>query len=293
MTTGFSGAPVAKLLFLVSAAGSCLLQAARARSSTLGWLWRHKAANPFAFRHPAEAAFGLLLQYYFRVFEGQVGTAKFGAYVLASLGTQQLLGALLAGTVGLSFAAGPYVYLFASLVEYTLNVPPAQHFELFGWRLTNKVCFCCSIAHSLCALEPCVLLVQYATGLHLPGIIAAALVLTQNHCPSMSHRLAVWNSILGCPIGPTATKSKASRTLPSAALQTFTMSRAYSSACQLKHYLSNLQIPPVVAHWLQGAARPLRRPGQPAQVHHHPASTQQQPSSQAPVSVPTPFHLIM
>lgn len=156
MTTGFSGAPVAKLLFLVSAAGSLLLQAARARSSTLSWLWRHKSANLFAFRHPTEAAFGLLLQYYFRVFEGQVGTAKFGAYVLASLGAQQLLGTLLAGTIGLNFAAGPYVYLFASLVEYTLNVPPAQHFELFGWRLTNKVCFCCSIAHSLYALESCV-----------------------------------------------------------------------------------------------------------------------------------------
>ncbi|KAK9865304.1 hypothetical protein WJX84_007739 [Apatococcus fuscideae] len=34
--------------------------------------------------------------------------------------------------------AGPYVYIFASLVEYTLNVPPAQRFELFGWRLTDK-----------------------------------------------------------------------------------------------------------------------------------------------------------
>lgn len=142
MTTGFSGSPVAKLLFIVSAAGSFLSQATRG-SSTFGWLWRHQAAHSVAFRHPAEAAFGLLLQYYFRVFEGQVGTAKFGAYVLASLGIQQLLGTALASTLGLKCAAGPYVYIFASLVEYTLHVPPAQRFDFLGWRLTDKVYIGC------------------------------------------------------------------------------------------------------------------------------------------------------
>ncbi|KAK9867419.1 hypothetical protein WJX84_003613 [Apatococcus fuscideae] len=36
------------------------------------------------------------------------------------------------------YAAGPYSFIFTSLVEYTLNVPPATHFDLFGWRLTDK-----------------------------------------------------------------------------------------------------------------------------------------------------------
>ena len=95
------------------------------------------------------------------------------------------------------------------------------------------------------------------------------------------------------PLGLQQIKVRPAEPCPQLPDQIFIMSRAYSSACQLKQDLSNLQIPPVVAHWLQGAARPQRRPGQPAQGPHRPASTQQQPSSQAPVSVPTPFHLII
>ncbi len=133
MTTGFSGAPLAKLIFVISAAGSLILQASRAKNSIFGPLLR-----PVAFRHPGETIFGLLLQYHFRVFERQIGSAKFGAYFIAAVGSGELVRALLA-SLSINTAGAPFAVIFASLVEYTLNVPPAQHFDLFGWRLTDKV----------------------------------------------------------------------------------------------------------------------------------------------------------
>ena len=133
MTTGFSGAPLAKIVFIISAAGSLALQASRRRSSGVALF-----LSPFAFRHLGETLFGLLLQYHFRVFERQIGSAKFGAYLITALGVGQLLRTHLAG-LGVASAAGPFALIFANLVEYTLNIPPAQHFDLLGWRLTDKV----------------------------------------------------------------------------------------------------------------------------------------------------------
>ena len=133
MTTGFAGAPLAKLSLIVSAAGSLVLQGARIKAKGVLWLLR-----PLSFRHLGETFVGLLLQYYFRVFERQLGTAKFGAYLLLTLGVGQASAALLEA-LNFKAAAGPHVFIFASLVEYTLSIPPAQQFDLFGWRLTDKV----------------------------------------------------------------------------------------------------------------------------------------------------------
>ena len=149
MSRGFAGAPVAKLVFVASAAGSLLLQAARANLSTLEWLWR-PLAQSISFRHPGETIVGLLLQYYFRIFENHLGTARFGAYVVLSLGAGQLVQKLLAWSLGIRYAAGPYSFIFTSLVEYTLNVPPATHFDLFGWRLTDKVWYSGLVCKAVC-----------------------------------------------------------------------------------------------------------------------------------------------
>ena len=110
------GAPLSKALSIATLAGSVAVQAAartaRRRLPRLLAAFSHA----FVFRHPGELLFGSALIYYFRLFERQLGTAKFGAFALVSCGLGYALEAALSAATGRASAGGLYPLIFACLV---------------------------------------------------------------------------------------------------------------------------------------------------------------------------------
>ena len=93
----------------------------------------------FVFKHPGELLFGTALLYYFRIFERQYGSAKYGSYAVATLGISYVLQALLAVAFGRHAASGLYPLLFSNLVSFLLDVPALHKFAVLGFRMTDKV----------------------------------------------------------------------------------------------------------------------------------------------------------
>lgn len=128
-----------KGLLVATASSSLLLQAAkvsRRRAPLLVDLF----TQGFVFRHPGELIFGTALLYYTRLFERQFGSAKYGSFVAVACGLTYALEVAAASLLGQHSASGPYPIIFASLVQFVLDVPPLHNFQVFGWRVTDKVC---------------------------------------------------------------------------------------------------------------------------------------------------------
>ncbi|CAN8063281.1 unnamed protein product [Agarophyton chilense] len=95
-------------------------------------IWRLLSHN-FVFTTPGELIFGMILLYYFRQFERQLGSSRFASFAIitmlvytAMLASLQLL---------LPFtdpASGPYSLIFASLVFFYFETPKLYHFQLLG-----------------------------------------------------------------------------------------------------------------------------------------------------------------
>jgi len=96
----------------------------------------------FVFANTGEMLFGIIILYYFRLFERQYGSAKFVsfAFTTAILSTMAQIGILVLGrSFGLTYASsGPYGLIFALLIPYFNNIPTLTGVSIYGLTLSSK-----------------------------------------------------------------------------------------------------------------------------------------------------------
>ncbi|KAI3426075.1 hypothetical protein D9Q98_008043 [Chlorella vulgaris] len=135
---GFRGAPVTKGLLLGTLSTSIIIQASKAvrrRPPLLVSLFTHA----FAFRNPGELLFGASLLYFYRIFERQWGSAKYGSFVATTCCVAYALEAAASSGLGWRSASGPFPLVFANLLSnFVLLVPPMHQFTVFGIKMTDK-----------------------------------------------------------------------------------------------------------------------------------------------------------
>lgn len=101
--------------------------------------WRLVTSH-FFFISPGELLFGLILIYYFRLFERQMGSAKFGGYTFSIFTLSSLL--QIASHVlfsSVKFIPGPYSFIFASFILYYSQIPSTYRFRIAGISATDKL----------------------------------------------------------------------------------------------------------------------------------------------------------
>lgn len=131
---------MSKGLVLASFGSSVIANAARASHRRLPrpLLWMSRS---LALRFPGELLFGCLLLYYFRVLERQQGSGKYGSYAAVVTGMSYALqlgiGRLVDSSAPLPPAPLPLV--FASVLPFLLDIPPASHFTVMGYKMSDKV----------------------------------------------------------------------------------------------------------------------------------------------------------
>uniref|UniRef100_A0A2P2MWB4 Peptidase S54 rhomboid domain-containing protein n=1 Tax=Rhizophora mucronata TaxID=61149 RepID=A0A2P2MWB4_RHIMU len=147
--SGFNNAPVTKA-FVVASAVLTLLFGIRGMSKNLGlsyqdifrWprLWK-LIASVFAFSSTPELMFGLYLLYYFRVFERQIGSNKYSAFILFSVIVSllfEILALALLRDPTATLASGPYGLIFASFVPFYFDIPVSTRIRIYGAHFTDK-----------------------------------------------------------------------------------------------------------------------------------------------------------
>eukprot|EP00877_Chromochloris_zofingiensis_P000158 jgi/Chrzof1/10142/Cz04g30140.t1 len=138
--SGFGHAPVSKGIIFASVGASLLSHVARITHRRLPAPVA-VASQAAAFRAPGELLFGCLLLYYFRVFERQCGSAKFGAYASAVTGLSYIIQMAVSRLFHLAgpLPPAPLPLIFASFVPFLLDIPPSSKFSFMGWSFTDKV----------------------------------------------------------------------------------------------------------------------------------------------------------
>jgi len=146
---GFRNAPVSKALLLLTGGMSVLVGVTQTMphlklNGLLQiidhlQLWR-LATNQLFFSSPAELLFGLILIYYFRVFERQMGSAKFAGFTFLSfvISTLVEVAYLALFQPKGEFVSGPYSILFAMYVLFFSHVPASSRFRFLGVDLSDK-----------------------------------------------------------------------------------------------------------------------------------------------------------
>lgn len=128
-----------KGLLLGTLSTSIIIQASKAvrrRPPLLVSLFTHA----FAFRNPGELLFGASLLYFYRIFERQWGSAKYGSFVATTCCVAYALEAAASSGLGWRSASGPFPLVFANLLSnFVLLVPPMHQFTVFGIKMTDKV----------------------------------------------------------------------------------------------------------------------------------------------------------
>ncbi|PRW34075.1 Ubiquitin-associated (UBA) isoform 1 [Chlorella sorokiniana] len=141
---GFRGAPITKGLLLGTLGSSVLVQAKMARRRAP--LLVRALTHVLAFRAPGELLFGAALLYFYRLFERQWGSAKYGSFLTVACGLAYALEAAAEAALEARWgagagaaAAGPFPLIFANLAaNFVLLVPPMHHFTVFGLKMTDK-----------------------------------------------------------------------------------------------------------------------------------------------------------
>lgn len=138
--TGFAGAPVTKGLLVCVTGSSVLVQASHSLRGQLPRLLR-SAGHLLIFEHPGVLIFGTALLYYFRLFERQWGSNKYGTFTAFVFGSAYVLEQAAIKLLGWIPAPipGPFPLIFANYVPFFFDVPATQRFQLFGLPLTDKV----------------------------------------------------------------------------------------------------------------------------------------------------------
>lgn len=145
--SGFYNAPASKGVFCATAALSLLAGMTKARDLGLRRtvfrnleLWRFVSSN-FVFSGAGEAVVGLILLYYFRVFERQKGSSKYGAFLFISTcisTTLQLVWLMAIQSDRQVLASGPSAIIFSCFVQFWYDVPGSSYFSIFGVKLSDK-----------------------------------------------------------------------------------------------------------------------------------------------------------
>ena len=144
---GFTHAPVTKII--ITAVVLCTVFSSiigsRPRLILLlnpvkdGQIWRLLTHN-LIFTTPGELLFGVVLLYYFRQLERQLGSSRFAAFAISvtSFYSLLLLWIQLSNPSFLS-ASGPYALILASLIHYFYEAPKIYHFQILGtFSLSDK-----------------------------------------------------------------------------------------------------------------------------------------------------------
>jgi len=102
-------------------------------------LWR-LLTHHFLFKNSGELIFGLVIIYYFRVFERQMGTRMFISTIITMLliSTSLEIAVLSADLMKLSFE-GAYSYIFGFLVLFWFEIPASYRFSILGISSNDKL----------------------------------------------------------------------------------------------------------------------------------------------------------
>ena len=95
-------------------------------------IWRLFTHN-FVFTTPGELLFGMVLLYFFRQFERQLGSSRFAAFAFVTSVTYTVSLAIVQLFIpALIPSSGPYSLVFASLVFFFFETPKIYHFQMLG-----------------------------------------------------------------------------------------------------------------------------------------------------------------
>lgn len=179
--SGFVNAPVTKvvvvLVVVLTLFGSILGSHTRLVLSLPalldGQVWRLLTQH-FVFSTPGELLFGIVLLYYFRQFERQMGSARYAAlFVFCTiLQTAALVAAhaLLPPQLPRP-APGPYALVFAGLIRFAFETPPLYNFQILGSLTFSDKAFPYLLALQLALSAPVRSFVPVASAV-LAGLLA-------------------------------------------------------------------------------------------------------------------------
>lgn len=145
-------------------------------------LWRLLTHN-FVFTTPGELIFGIVLLYYFRQFERQMGSARFASFFLITATLSTVFLSLFQLTFPVAVPApGPYALIFASLIHFFFETPKIYHFQLLGTLHFSDKFFAYLLAAQLIASRPPRSLLSTLAAL-LAGIIYRLPILRERSLP--------------------------------------------------------------------------------------------------------------
>lgn len=132
--------------------------------------WRLFTHN-FVFTTPGELLFGMVLIYYFRQFERQLGSSRFAAFaIITAIIYTTILASLQVLLPSLSPASGPYSLVFASLVFFFFETPKLYRFEVLGAVEFSDKAFVYLMAMQLMISSPLRSLISFGAAL-FSGIV--------------------------------------------------------------------------------------------------------------------------
>jgi len=84
--------------------------------------------------------FGAILIYYFRIFERQMGSAKFGGFTFMSIlsSTFILIPFFVFFSQMKGIPSGPYSFIFSCFVQFYFDIPATYRFRICGIPVTDK-----------------------------------------------------------------------------------------------------------------------------------------------------------
>jgi len=144
--SGFSNAPISKGILILVTTGSLLASIFKIKYVELefsGLFEKYQIyrfiTSQFVFSHTGEMLFGMFLLYFFRLFERQMGSSKFGSFAflsfLLSLFTELILLLIFRPK---DITSGPYGFIFAMFVLYFFDIPVSVRSRVAGFNVTDK-----------------------------------------------------------------------------------------------------------------------------------------------------------
>jgi membrane associated rhomboid family serine protease len=144
--SGFSNAPISKGILILVTTCSLLTSIFKIKNVGLEFsglfenLQIHRIiTSQIVFSHTGEMLFGMFLLYFFRLFERQMGSSKFGSFAflsfLLSLFTELILLLIFRPK---DITSGPYGFIFAMFVLYFFDIPVSIRSRVAGFNITDK-----------------------------------------------------------------------------------------------------------------------------------------------------------
>jgi len=149
MSTGYSHAPLIQVISITTLIFSTAFKVSNVELDLYkvihGEIWRLITTH-LVFRNPAQLIVGLMVLYSLRGFERQMGSKKFGAYLIYCLLASTVLSILfiliLDVLMGLSFvpSSGPFFLIYSLMIFYYWHVPALYpiRYSALGLRLSEK-----------------------------------------------------------------------------------------------------------------------------------------------------------